>query len=171
MGADTLSLSAHKFGGPQGIGALFIASDLPWALRARSFGVGQEGGLRSGTVPAPLCAAFGAAAEYQFTSGDRQREIMASMKQEVIERLMASISELRLTVSHMQVHPGCLSIFIPGVKGADIAQVVSPEVSIGHGSACNSLSIERSHVIASLGIENSIEDEPIRISFSEFSTE
>ena len=71
--ADLISLSAHKFYGPQGIGALYIRRDLKDSIEPMIYGGGQQEGLRSGTVPMPLCVGMGAAAEI-IASGEAKEE-------------------------------------------------------------------------------------------------
>ena len=74
--ADLISLSGHKIYGPQGIGALYVRRDIQERVEPIVYGGGQQGGLRSGTVPVPLCVGMAAAAEIVGSAegvGERER--------------------------------------------------------------------------------------------------
>ena len=74
--ADLISLSGHKVYGPQGIGALYIRRDLQPAIEPVIYGGGRQNGLRSGTVPVPLCAGMAAAVEIVLAEGLDERRLL-----------------------------------------------------------------------------------------------
>jgi len=158
-GADLASLSAHKMHGPQGIGALYVRAGISGCLKARNLGGGQEGGLRSGTVPAFLCAGFGAAAEATAAaalSDDRQR--FQRWREDFIARLREACGGCPgMPMPIVQGHndpdwnvPNILSLRFPGIDNEALVMAL-PGLAFGTGSACGAGRGEHSHVIAAIG--------------------
>ena len=167
---DYLSVSAHKIYGPQGVGALFISAG---ALRPEPLvhGGGQEGGLRAGTLPVGLIGAFGAAAECAITSmvadtahGHRLTELfLAELEaRQVPHATLCAMSE-RL--------PGSVGLRFVGVDADALTRILSQNVSVTSGSACNSGQIEPSHVLLAIGQSPSESSEFVRIFFSRYNNE
>ena len=89
--ADLISLSGHRFYGPQGIGALYIRRDIQSMVEPIIYGGGQQSNLRSGTVPDPLCVGMAAAAEISLTEeGATKRKQVADQRDTFIDLLQAS---------------------------------------------------------------------------------
>lgn len=162
LGADMMSLSAHKMGGPKGIGALFVRRELRNSLRPLFFGGEQEDGLRPGTLPVPLCAAFAAACrslpEALEVEGWRRRT--RDFEHELIGRIPGAF----VNGASAQRHPGSISLTIPGRDAGAIVARLQPEVAISRGSACTSGMVEPSHVLRALGLPPSDCAATIRIS-------
>lgn len=151
LGVDFLSLSAHKLYGPKGIGALIVRRR---SKRARIepilHGGGHERGLRSGTLPVPLCVGFGEAAALvrsrRGTDAARQR----SLRERLLARLAAELPGLVLNGHASTRLPGNLNLSFLGVEGEALLAAL-PELAVSVGSACTSAKREPSHVLRALG--------------------
>jgi cysteine desulfurase len=154
------SFSAHKVYGPQGIGALYVNRQLMELMEPMQRGGGQESGLRSGTSPTALCAAFGEACRLV----DVDRSANESMRRRFLER----ISCLNPVV-HGHRHadwrvPNIVSIRFPGIEN-EVLVMELPGLAVGIGSACNSRSVKGSHVIEAITGSQQAALETIRLSF------
>ena len=163
---DLLSLSAHKMYGPKGIGVLYIRRELQDHIEPLIYGGGQQGGLRSGTVPTALCVGMGAAAE--LLSGDEandKRALLGKRRDRFVERLSCLPWSIRLN-GHMgeSRHPGNANICFDGFSAQDILQVLQPHLAASTGSACTSGIPEPSHVLKAIGLTH--EDAGASIRFS-----
>ena len=136
--ADLISLSAHKFYGPQGIGALYIRRDLKDSIEPIIYGGGQQEGLRSGTVPMPLCVGMGTAAEIVARGeAKEERKRVAGMRDAFI--LLLESGEFPITVNGpigQWRHPGNANICFDGVDAQDILGVLQPRLAASTGAAC-----------------------------------
>jgi cysteine desulfurase len=167
---DLLSLSAHKFHGPKGIGCLIIRNRKHLRLQPLMAGGGQEYGLRPGTLATHqivgLSSALRRAAERRST--DLQR--VAALKQRLIDRLSAS-SPVQVHGDPARTSPYILSLSIDGVTSDALINQLAQQLAIGSGSACGSGTIEPSHVLRAMGIEGDPLYGAVRISFSRDHTE
>jgi cysteine desulfurase len=159
-GVDFASFSAHKGHGPQGIGALYVKSSKSTMLKPLHHGGGQEGGLRSGTLPTALCAGFGEAC--RVIEDDRMRTQI--MRRDFLDRI---------TVLKPIVHghadpewnvPGILNLRFPGIDHETLVMGL-PGLAFGTGSACNSGKTKVSHVIQAMTGSEEAANESIRLSF------
>jgi len=160
---DLLSLTAHKFYGPQGIGALFIGERASASISPITFGGGQEKRLRPGTLPVHLIAAAGMAAAIAH-SEMRQNAIH---HEKVRDRLLAGIADIdgiTRNGSADQTYAGILNISVDGVEGESLMLGMEP-VCVASGSACNSTSGESSYVLRALGRGDRLAQGAIRFSF------
>ena len=163
---DMLSLSAHKMYGPKGIGALYIRRELQHDLEPLIYGGGQQGGLRSGTVPTPLCVGMGAAAELLSGNEARQkREILRQRRDRFVEKLTGLPWPTRLNGRAGEYrHPGNANICFNGFSAQDILQVLQPHLAASTGSACTSGIPELSHVLKAIGLTQEDAEASIRFS-------
>ena len=149
-GIDFLSASAHKFGGPKGIGFLYVRE--PRKLRPLIYGGSQQYGLRPGTEPAALIA--GLAAAFKVTCAERRQRTAKkrALAEEFWQTLHAAWPEARL---HTPVGglPGLLSAGLPGRSGQRLTyQLDVAGVSVSPGAACDNRGVqEPSHVLMALG--------------------
>ena len=168
--ADLISLSAHKFYGPQGIGALYIRRDLMDRIEPMIYGGGQQEGLRSGTVPMPLCVGMGAAAEIIGSEkGKKERERVAGMRDSFIRLLEKG--EFPFTVNGpvgQSRHPGNVNICFEGCDAQDILGVLQPRLAASSGAACTTGIPEPSHVLNALGLSDAQSEASVRFSFGRF---
>ncbi len=149
---DLASISSHKFGGPAGIGALFIKRRLRRRLAAMVIGGGQESGARAGTIPVPLCVSFGVACETAEGAMDQRRAQVARLRDALLERLLAVGG---VTVNGGMEHrlPGNLNLSFDGVDGEALVMSLRNRVACSTGSACTSASLEPSHVLLAIGAD------------------
>lgn len=171
--ADLISLSAHKLYGPSGIGALVVRRDVQSILSPLIHGGGQQNGLRSGTVPLPLCAGFGAAVE--LLCGDearRERERVGVVRDLFIAALAELCVETRLNGAAGDLrHPGNANLLFSSAAAADVIAAMQPFVAASSGSACTSGIPEPSHVLKAMGLTSDEADRSVRFSFGRYSTE
>ncbi len=170
---DLLSLSGHKMYAPKGIGALYIRRDLQDKIEPIIYGGGQQNGLRSGTLPVPLCVGFGIAADLLSANnrgGERKR--IAGMRDRFIEEIQ-NIYE-RVTIngpSSTLRHPGNANLCFQGYSAQDILAALQPALSASTGSACNSVMTEPSYVLKAIGLPDESANASIRFSFGRFSSD
>ncbi|MCL4140672.1 UNVERIFIED_CONTAM: hypothetical protein GTU68_011876 [Idotea baltica] len=151
LGVDLLSLSAHKFGGPKGVGALLVRKGCAWA--AVMPGGGQESGRRGGTEAVAQIVGLGAAAEFK-------SKLLASGLSQKLERVRDVFeSELRDRLENVAFHavnserlPNTSSVYIPGVNAIDIrASLTDLGIVVSTGSACASSHATASPVLQAIG--------------------
>ena len=151
LGVEFLSLSAHKLYGPKGVGALVVRRQAPHArLDPLLHGGGHERGLRSGTLPVPLCVGFGCAAELARQSRDTEACRQAALRDRLWARLSAELPQLVLNGSLEERLPGNLNVSFLGAEGEALLAAL-PELALSTGSACTSAKREASHVLRALG--------------------
>jgi len=169
LGADLLTLSAHKLGGPPGIGALVVGAEAP--LAAIQTGGGQERGRRAGTENLPGIVAFGAAAEIAVARlGDWAA--VARLRDVAAARLTAIAPEATIYGVDAPRLPNTLQIAMPGVPAA--TQVMALDlagVMVSAGAACSSGKVRRSHVLDAMGVPAAAAECAIRISLGWSTTE
>lgn len=168
MNIDLLSLTAHKSYGPKGIGALYVRKNPPLGLRPLSFGGGQEGGLRSGTLPTHQIVGMGLA----FEIGERDREADVARIRELRERLWQGL--VALGDVELNGHPdtrvaGVLNVCFHRIEGESLRFALR-DLAISSGSACASGSDEASYVLRALGRSDQLAQSSIRFSLGRFTT-
>ncbi|MCP3733842.1 cysteine desulfurase [Sphingomonas sp. RP10(2022)] len=161
-GVDFASVSAHKAGGPKGVGALFVSSTSADRIAPVIHGGDQENGLRPGTLPTPLCVGFGAACT------DLPDEDGIERWREVTDHLLAglrgAIPGLRLNGAPSPRHPGNLSVLLPDGDAAAVVARLQPRLAVSRGSACTSGTPEPSHVLRAIGLSAVEAERTIRLS-------
>lgn len=163
---DMLSLSAHKMYGPQGIGVLYVRRDLHDKIEPLIYGGGQQEGLRSGTLPVPLCVGMGEAAELM--SGihiQEQRAILHSRRDRFVGALEKLPWDIRLNgPKGPRRHPGNANILFYGFSAHDILGTLQPHLAASTGSACTSGITEPSHVLKAIGLNGDDAESSVRFS-------
>ena len=170
--ADLISLSGHKAYGPQGIGALFIRRDIQERIEPIIYGGGQQGGLRSGTVPVPLCVGMAAAAEIMRTpEAVQERRRVAQQRDRFVGTLQSGPFEMAINgpVGNWR-HPGNANVRVDGLAAQDVLGGLQPWVAASTGAACTSGIPEPSHVLRALGLSAEQAEFSIRFSFGRFTT-
>ena len=150
MGVDLMSLSAHKFGGPQGVGALVVREGAE--PRNLLHGGKQERGHRPGTENVPGIAGFGAAAELALSNEHEAMRIEA-LRNRMEKEIPALSAEAHVVGSKVPRLPNTSCIVMPGVPAE--TQVMSLDLSgvaVSAGSACSSGKVSRSHVLEAMGL-------------------
>jgi cysteine desulfurase len=162
LGVDLLTLSAHKLGGPQGVGALWVRPEL--RLQPLFAGGGQERGMRAGTENVPGIAGFGAAAEAahrtlpQFA---RLAELRDGIEREIL--LRSRQAHVHGATAPRLPNTSCLGL--AGVRAE--TQVIALDlagIAVSSGSACSSGKVRTSHVLAAMGVDQNGAAEAIRVS-------
>jgi cysteine desulfurase len=165
---DLLSLTAHKFYGPQGIGALYIADRPNFGISPLMFGGGQEKRLRPGTLPVHLIAGAGMAAAIAVSEMAANAQHLEAIR----DRLWAGISDIvglkRNGLAEFSF-AGILNVSADGIEGESLMLGMEP-VCVASGSACNSTSGEASHVLRALGLDDRMAQSAVRFSIGRTTT-
>ncbi len=170
--ADLISLSGHKMYGPQGVGALYVSRDLQTALEPLIYGGGQQDGLRSGTVPLPLCAGLGSAAVLLTgPKATEERKELRRLRDRFVDLLRAGTYRLSGNGPATGGHPGNVNLRFHGYDARDVLAALQPRLAASTGAACASGIPEPSHVLRALRLSGDACDESIRFSFGRFTTE
>ena len=171
--ADLISLSGHKMYGPQGIGALHIRRELHDWIEPVIYGGGQQGGLRSGTLPVALCVGMAAAAEIMQTiEAVLERQRVASLRDRFVVGLRTrhTLIEVNGPLGAWR-HPGNANLRFSGFSAADLLSALQPKLAASTGAACTSGITEPSHVLSAVGFTPAEADSSIRFSFGRFTTD
>lgn len=170
---DTLSLSAHKIYGPKGIGALFIRRSVQKLVEPLIYGGGQQFGIRSGTLPVPLCVGLAEAARLMVDdSANTERRRLGALRDKFVAGLQHLDDGVRLNgPPTSQRHPGNANVHFPGIDGRDLIAAIQPRVAASTGSACTSGTQEPSHVLRAIGLSGSQAEGSIRFSLGRFTSD
>jgi cysteine desulfurase len=162
LGADLMSLSAHKLGGPQGAGALIRRDDIHIAEPLIKGG-GQERGLRAGTENVAAIAGFGAAAAAAARQADADR--IAALRDRIEAAIKAAVPEAVIFGETVQRLPNTTLFAVPGMK-AETAIIAFDlnGIAVSSGSACSSGKVQASHVLAAMGVEPILAQGAVRLS-------
>ena len=160
LGADYITLSAHKIGGPKGIGALYMGGRAK-NVQPLLYGGGQESGLRPGTEPTAQIAGFAKAVELRLEDLEAVRQHLASCRAYALERL-GTIPDLQFIGAGDAPH--ILSLSLPGYPSQNIVSELSEKgVYISAGSACHRG--KASHVLTAMGLDRKTAAGTVRVSF------
>lgn len=172
MKIDLLSLSAHKFYGPKGVGALYVRKNNPHVRLSSLFhGGGQENGVRSGTLNVPGIVGLGKACEIAKKELILEASRIAQLRDRLKNQLESGLSEVRVNGHPTQRLPGNLHISIPGVDGGKLIHDVAEKVAVSSGSACSSHTSELSHVMKAIGADPVVAQASLRFGIGRFNTE
>ena len=164
LGVYAMTLSAHKIGGPLGIGALILrrAVEIPALLH----GGGQEREIRSGTLNAPSIVAFAAAAEDNYP-----RENVIALRDQFISAVETLFPDVIVNGKNAERLPGIVNITFPGTQSDTLLLLLdSAQVSASTGSACSAGVHEASHVLLAMGHTEESAQSSLRFSFGSTST-
>lgn len=163
LGVDLASFSAHKIGGPKGVGALYVRRKTP--VEATIHGGGQERDLRSGTSNVSGIVGFGAAAQIASKEVDQEAERLQLLRDRLESSLLSTIDGVRVNGGGAPRVPGTLNICIEGVEGESLLLLLdTKEVAASSGSACTSGSLDPSHVLLAMGIPPELAHGSLRLS-------
>src|SRR6056297_287018 len=167
---DLLSISGHKIYGPKGVGALYIRRRPRVRLDPLFHGGGQERGMRSGTLPAPLCIGLGVAAEIAAADMAKESERLQAMRDRFLARVREALPSVRVNGSMEHRLPLNLNLTFPGVDAQELLASV-PDLAFSTGSACSSAAVEPSYVLAALGLSDAEARATVRIAFGRPTTD
>ncbi len=170
MKIDLMSISGHKIYGPKGIGALFVRRRPRVRLQAMIHGGGQERGMRSGTLPTPLCVGLGKAAELAKNEMAAEAARMKVLRDRFMATINAKLPEVFLNGDLENRLPSNLNLSFAYVEGEGLMMGIK-DLSVSSGSACTSASLEPSYVLRALGVEEELAHTSLRIGFGRFTTE
>jgi len=162
LNVDIMSFSAHKIGGPKGIGAIYIRDLRYKQLMPVIHGAGQEDGLRGGTVAAPLIMGFGSAIENFSKYYNKFKQLKA--KQFLIRELEKHNVSYQIN-GEVDSLPSCLSLTLPLTNIALLIRDNEQYFCLAQGSACSSKEIAASHVLTAIGLTREQAEKTLRISF------
>ncbi len=162
---DTIAISGHKIHGPKGAGALLMrkrGGTRP-ALRPLTFGGGQERGLRPGTLPVPLIAGLGKAAELALAECAARTARCLAFRQELLHGLAPL---------HFAIHgdatrslPHIVNLSVPGFDAETVIEAWKDWAAISDGAACTSASFTCSHVLSAMGLSEDRKEGAVRLSW------
>ena len=170
MKIDLMSISGHKIYGPKGVGALYIRRRPRVRLVPLIDGGGQERGLRSGTLPTPLCVGLGRAAALASELMEGEAARLRELRDRLQASLMRRVEGLQVNGDNARRLPGNLNLSFPGLTAPELI-AACPTVAISTGSACTSASVEPSYVLRALGLPDALANASIRLGLGRFTTE
>jgi cysteine desulfurase len=169
LGVDMLSLSAHKFYGPKGIGALYIHPDMK--LTSLAHGGSHERGRRAGTESVTSIIGMAAALELATEMLDSESRRLTDLADYFIAGVTENIPDVRLNGSHESRVPSTINLAFKGVEGEAIVLALDMKgIAVSSGSACTSGSIQASHVLTAMNIDPLLAQGSIRFSMGRFTT-
>jgi cysteine desulfurase len=166
---DLASISGHKIYGPKGVGALYVRRRPRVRLVPLFSGGGQERGLRSGTLPAPLVVGFGEACRLAQAEMADEAGRLAGLRDRLLDRLRAAIPDVVVNGDMQARIPGNLNLTFPDVTASDLMARV-PDLCVSTGSACSSAAIEPSYVLRAIGLTDDAASRPLRVGLGRFTS-
>jgi len=170
MNIDLMSMSAHKIYGPKGIGALYVRRRPRVRIEPIINGGGQERGLRSGTLPAPLCVGFGRACEIAEDCMEEDYEHVKRLSDKYSNEVCSQLEGVYQNGSGVHRYPGNINYSFECVEGESLLMALS-RVAVSSGSACTSASLEPSYVLKAIGVGDYLAHTSLRIGFGRFTTD
>ncbi len=167
-GVDFLTLSAHKFHGPRGIGALYVRRGI--RLHSLIDGGGQERGKRAGTENLPGIVGMAAALEEETAQLKKHMDYVEGLRNTLVAGLR-EIPHVRINESPQHHAPGIVNVSFAGVEGESLLLLLDGAgICASAGSACSAGSLEPSHVLLSMGIPRDIAQGSLRLSLDHSNT-
>ncbi len=170
MNIDLMSISGHKVYGPKGVGALYVRRKPRVRLQAIINGGGQERGMRSGTLPTPLCVGLGEACAIAMREMKVEAAQVKTLSDRLYQGLTSQLDDVYLNGQGAPRIPGNLNLSFAYVEGEGLMMGIK-ELSVSSGSACTSSSLEPSYVLRALGVEEELAHTSIRFGLGRFTTE
>ena len=167
---DLASISGHKLYGPKGVGALYVRRRPRVRLAPLFSGGGQERGLRSGTLPAPLIVGLGEACRLAAAEMADEAKRIGKLRDQLWQRLSAAIPGVVLNGDTSARIAGNLNVTFPTATAAELMARV-PDLCVSTGSACSSASIEPSYVLRALGLDDQTAARTLRIGIGRFTSQ
>lgn len=171
LGADYLSLSAHKFYGPKGIGVLYARKGVPMAPYIH--GGHQEHGMRAGTYNNQAIYGLGKAAELASAGVQEEHDKLWTMREALRKGIEERIPDVVINGSNDEALclPGTLNVSFPGAEGESILLYLDLEgIEVSTGSACATGSLEPSYVLLASGLDVELAHGSVRFSFGRYNT-
>lgn len=167
---DILSLSAHKFYGPKGIGVLYIKEGT--VIDSFVHGGGQEYGKRAGTENVANIVGLGKAIELSYSNFDTNNKKMVMLREKLINNVMERIPYVKLNGHRTKRLPGNVNFSFDGVEGESILLMLNMKgICVSTGSACSSSLSKPSHVLTSIGLNEELCKGSLRLTIGDENTE
>lgn len=161
MNIDLMSISGHKIYGPKGVGAIYVRRRPRVRVEALQSGGGQERGIRSGTVPAPLVVGMGAACELAGREMEYDHKWMKFLSKRLMDKIFSELPQVIRNGDAEQTYPGCINLSFAFVEGESLLMALK-DIALSSGSACTSASLEPSYVLRAIGTEEDLAHSSIR---------
>lgn len=169
MNIDSLSMSAHKFYGPKGVGALYVKKSIEF--NPIIYGGHQEKDKRAGTENTPGIVGMGKAIELARTNLEKNNKHLQNLRDKTIQRLINEIPEIKINGSIENRLPGNVNFSIKNIDGRTLLLMLEMEgLLLSSGSACTSNKTTPSHVLEAIGQEKDYLSCTLRITFGEQNT-
>jgi cysteine desulfurase len=170
LGADFLSLSAHKLHAPKGIGLLYVKRRTPF--QPMIIGGQQERGRRGGTENVPYIVGFGRAAELAIENIGDENTRIRRMRDRMEESILTTIPEATRNGSRQHRLPNTSNVAFAGVEAEAILLLLNQlEICASSGSACTTGSIEPSHVLSAMGLPPDLARSSVRFSLGKYNSD
>lgn len=169
LNVDFLSLSAHKFYGPKGVGALYIRKGVN--INKFLHGGDQEKGRRASTYNTPGIVGLGKAVELCRKNMDKEMRSQISMRDEMIKEILKAIPEVRLNGHPLLRLPNNVNFSVKYIEGESMLLSLDMlGIAVSTGSACTSSSLEPSHVLLGIGLDHASAHGSLRITLGRWTT-
>ncbi|MDQ2871199.1 MAG: IscS subfamily cysteine desulfurase [Acidobacteriota bacterium] len=185
MKVDLASVSGHKIYAPKGVGALYVRGRNPRVRLAPLFvGGGQERGLRSGTLNVPGIVALGRASHLAVSERDSEADRLRALRARLLDGILGALPEVTVNGAALPAIeadgalaqgeaerrlPGNLNLSFAGVEGEALLMGMK-DVAVSSGSACTSASLQPSHVLKAVGVDDDLAHASIRFGLGRFTT-
>jgi len=170
MAIDLLSLTAHKIYGPKGVGALYVRGEKPRVkVMPMLDGGGHERGMRSGTLNVPGIVGLGIACELGQKEMGGEAERLMGLRERLRTGLVQQLEDVYINGDPVRRLPGNLNMSFAYIDGESLMMGLK-EIAVSTGSACTSASLEPSHVLKALGLDDSLAHASIRFGVGRFNT-
>lgn len=167
--ADLVSLSGHKMYGPKGIGALYVRRNPHVRLQPQIHGGGHERGIRSGTLPTHQIVGMGEAARLVTDRRAEDNARIRTLSQDLLHRLM-KIEQVSVNGNREYCIDAIVNVSIDLVESESLMMLLT-NIAMSNGSACTSASLEPSHVLTALGMDEETAHSSLRFSIGRFTTQ
>jgi cysteine desulfurase len=170
MNIDLLSLSAHKFYGPKGVGCLYVKKGIKFGKLIH--GGHQEKGMRASTENVTGIVGLGAAIEFSVSNIDDKTQRLTSLREKLYSQIMEKIPYTRLNGHRTKRLPGNLNFSFEFIEGESLLLMLDMKgVCASSGSACTSGSLDPSHVLLAIGLPHEIAHGSLRLSLGDRNTD
>jgi cysteine desulfurase len=170
LGVDLMSLGAHKFHGPKGVGVLYIRPEVK--ILPMQTGGGHEQGRRAGTENVPYIVGFARALEIAQSERETTNTRLRELRENLVEGLLEAIPAAEMTGHPTDRLPGHASFVVPGAIGDEMVFALDlAGIAVSTGSACTAGSLEPSHVLAAMGYGPDVARGALRVTLGRGNTE
>lgn len=172
IGIHLMAFTAHKMYGPKGVGALFVNRKRPRVkLTSQIDGGGHEEGMRSGTLNVPGIVGFGKAAEIAQVEMKEEETRLQQLRDKLEKALVSEVEECSVNGSLKNRMSQVSNLSFRHVDSEGLLMTFNQNIAVATGSACTSASLDPSHVLTAMGLEDDLAKSSIRFSLGRFTTE